>query len=220
MVMVNVETLDRENRREAARVASRAFLRNPMQLAVFQSEDERTRRRQEAVFAALFDHFPGELFAARWGKPVVGVMGVSSWPDCRYGTRKGLAMLPRLLFALRGSMPRALTWLSAWSEFEPKEPHLHLGPVAVLPKMQRQGVGSRMLQRFIERVDQRRVAGYLETDTPDAVRLYERFGFKVRHEAEVLGVHNWFMWREPEPEFMRRARQRLEQAPDLPCLTP
>jgi hypothetical protein len=37
----------------------------------------------------------------------------------------------------------------------------------------------------------------LETDKPENVRLYERFGFEVRCHAFVLGVQNWFMWRQP-----------------------
>ena len=36
---------------------------------------------------------------------------------------------------------------------------------------------------------------YLETDKPENVALYSRFGFEVIDQAEVLGVANWFMWR-------------------------
>ena len=49
--------------------------------------------------------------------------------------------------------------------------------------------------------------GYLETDKPENVTLYERFGFKVTGEAKVFGVPNWFKWREPEPEFLKRKTQ-------------
>jgi hypothetical protein len=40
---------------------------------------------------------------------------------------------------------------------------------------------------------------YLETDKPENVRLYKRFGYHVTAEAEVLGVTSWFMTREPTP---------------------
>ena len=36
---------------------------------------------------------------------------------------------------------------------------------------------------------------YLETDKPENVRFYERFGFEVVTEDDVVGVHNWFMTR-------------------------
>ena len=206
MVMVNIETMAQQESGEAARVASRAFVKNPMQVAAFKGQDERLRRRQEAVFRAIFDHFPGELLVARWGTPVVGVMGMALWPDCQFGVVRSLRILPQVLLATRKLAPRLLSWHSAWGKQDPKEPHWHLGPVAVLPRLQRQGVGSRLVQRFCDRVDQRRVPGYLETDTEEAVRLYERFGFEVREEAEVFGVRNWFMWREPEPAFLKRRR--------------
>jgi ribosomal protein S18 acetylase RimI-like enzyme len=43
-------------------------------------------------------------------------------------------------------------------------------------------------------------ASYLETDKEINVRFYERFGFEVIGEEEVLGVRNWYMY--------RRARKR------------
>jgi hypothetical protein len=38
---------------------------------------------------------------------------------------------------------------------------------------------------------------YLETDRPENVRLYEKFGFVTTSEALVLGTPNWFMQRRP-----------------------
>jgi hypothetical protein len=46
------------------------------------------------------------------------------------------------------------------------------------------------------RADGRRRRGaYLETDKPENVRFYERFGFEVVGEEEVIGVPNWYMAR-------------------------
>jgi hypothetical protein len=42
-----------------------------------------------------------------------------------------------------------------------------------------------------------RAVGYLETDRPSNVRFYERFGFDVVGEGQVLGLPNWYMRREP-----------------------
>jgi ribosomal protein S18 acetylase RimI-like enzyme len=39
---------------------------------------------------------------------------------------------------------------------------------------------------------------YLETDKPENVRFYERFGFEVVGEQEVIGVPNWYMARRPD----------------------
>jgi hypothetical protein len=39
--------------------------------------------------------------------------------------------------------------------------------------------------------------GWLETDKAENVRLYERFGYVVVEQTDVLGVPNWFMRRPP-----------------------
>jgi GNAT superfamily N-acetyltransferase len=90
-----------------------------------------------------------------------------------------------------------MRWVAAWSMRDPSEPHVHLGPIGVQPALQGHGIGSQMLAVYCEQLDLDGDAGYLETDKPENVRLYERFGFEVRCEAYVLGVPNWFMWRKP-----------------------
>jgi len=93
--------------------------------------------------------------------------------------------------------PRLLRWLAAWGRRDPGTPHSHLGPVAVDPLLHGQGVGSRLLAAYVGGLDVRAETGYLETDKPENVRLYRRFGFDVVAQADVLGVPNWFMLRAP-----------------------
>ena len=54
--------------------------------------------------------------------------------------------------------------MGTWAKHDPEEPHWHLGPVAV--------------------------DAHLETDRPENVSFYERFGFEIVGEQEVLGVPN------------------------------
>jgi ribosomal protein S18 acetylase RimI-like enzyme len=89
--------------------------------------------------------------------------------------------------------------MSAWAKYDPARPHSHLGPVAVDPDLQGRGIGSLLLADYCQRLDQTRMLSYLETDKPVNVRLYERFGYEVTAEAEVLGVTSWFMTRQPTP---------------------
>jgi ribosomal protein S18 acetylase RimI-like enzyme len=51
------------------------------------------------------------------------------------------------------------------------------------------------MEAYCVRVDAAGGDAYLETDKPANVRFYERFGFEVVGEQEVLGVPNWFMSR-------------------------
>src|SRR5947199_6277001 len=74
---------------------------------------------------------------------------------------------------------RAATWLGEWSARDPADPHSHFGPFAVDAHLQRQGIGSALLGEYCKRLDSASRLGYLETDRPENVPLYERFGFKV-----------------------------------------
>jgi hypothetical protein len=47
-------------------------------------------------------------------------------------------------------------------------------------------------------MDDKEDLAYLETDKPENVRLYERFGFVVTSEADIIGVQCWFMRRYPK----------------------
>ena len=44
-------------------------------------------------------------------------------------------------------------------------------------------------------MDAGRSAAYLETDKAENVTFYQRFGFRVTAQEDVLGVPNWFMLR-------------------------
>ncbi|HTF33338.1 MAG TPA: hypothetical protein VK714_06495 [Myxococcota bacterium] len=54
-----------------------------------------------------------------------------------------------------------------------------------------------MLTKFCAKMDECAALSYLETDKPQNVRFYERFGYTVVAEGLVLGVDNWFMIRRP-----------------------
>ena len=46
-------------------------------------------------------------------------------------------------------------------------------------------------------MDQLQTLSYLETDKFENIAFYQKFGFTVFAEAEVLNVPNWFMSRPP-----------------------
>jgi N-acetylglutamate synthase-like GNAT family acetyltransferase len=87
-------------------------------------------------------------------------------------------------------------WLGAWARHDPEERHWHLGPIAVDEGLQRMVVGSLFMEVFRAQMDAAGEEAYLETDKPANVRFYERFGFEVVGEQDVLGIPNWFMRRQ------------------------
>ncbi len=88
-----------------------------------------------------------------------------------------------------------LRWTAAWARHDPDETHWHLGPVGVERDLQGKGTGSALLKVFCDRMDTAGGLAYLETDKSENVRFYERFGFEVVAQDDVVGVRNWFMAR-------------------------
>ena len=91
-----------------------------------------------------------------------------------------------------------MRWLGVWEKHDPEERHWHLGPLTVDAHLQGRGVGSRLMQVFCAQMYAAREDAYLETDKLENARFYERFGFELISEQEVLGVTNYFMLRRQE----------------------
>ncbi|MBD5787419.1 GNAT family N-acetyltransferase [Cellulosimicrobium terreum] len=90
---------------------------------------------------------------------------------------------------------RLVAWTGQWARHDPVGPHVHLGPVSVDRHLRGRGIGGVLLARHTRRLDAAGVVGYVETDRPEAVGFYRRFGYTVVGESDVLGVRCWFMRR-------------------------
>lgn len=182
---------------ELVGVLKRGMRDNPVHVAALGDDPERREQRLERLFTALFavarDQRP---LVARHDGRVVGGTGDWAPGGCRMDARQKLAMLPAMAWLGPRSTVATIRWTRAWEKRNPDRPHSHLGPIAVERHLQGQGIGSRILRAYCERLDRLGEPAYLETDKPQNVRLYKRFGFQVVDEAEVIGVPNWFMWRE------------------------
>src|SRR5262249_41561319 len=132
------------------------------------------------------------------GGELVGVCGMARPRHCQPPLLEKLRVVPSVVFGNPiDTTRRVLTWVGEWARHDPREPHWHLGPVAVDSHLQGQGIAGAMLADFCARMDTSRTLSYLETDKSENVRFYEKFGFHVVAEADVLGVCNWFMSRPP-----------------------
>lgn len=94
-------------------------------------------------------------------------------------------------------MARWAWLLSTLGKHHPQEPHYYLELLGVEPTQQGLGFGSRLLQQLTGQADAEGVGCYLETTKPRNVPFYQRFGFQVTKELDVIGVHVWLMWRPP-----------------------
>lgn len=187
-----IEPMQPEDLSATALLLSRAMSVLPENRVVFRGR----RDRVERLFRLMLNSPRGRMLLARDGDQVVGAMRMIEWPQCYEASLlRRIRMFPLLIRIMKGAFPRAMKRRSIWASHDPQKPHWHLGPLAVLPERQGQGIGSILLRHFCEHVDRLGTAGYLETGTSENVRLYERFGFSIIDEAPVFDVTTWFMWR-------------------------
>lgn len=173
---------------------------NPNNIAAFGEDRARRQRCLERMFGALFCLMRSQQpLCALEGEVILGVGGVAPPKRCQPVGTERLRLAPAILAFGPARSMRVLRWTGAWGARDPDEPHLHLGPLAVEPHLQGRGIGSHILGEHCRQLDEQRLGGYLETDKPENVRLYERFGYRVVAEASVIDVPNWFMWRENAP---------------------
>lgn len=51
------------------------------------------------------------------------------------------------------------------------------------------------MTQYCEALAESAESGYLETDRPENVGFYRRFGFETTEGIQVIGVRNYLMWR-------------------------
>jgi len=180
---------------DVVQMMARAFVTNPLHVAAFGSGE---LARNAAFFRAAFAVLKGPKWVASDRGRVFGAIHWVHSSECQLSALEKLAMMQGMIqgLGLRSSM-RVAAWMSAWSKHDPREPHVHLGPIGVDPAAQRRGIGALLMERYCGELEKSREAGSLETDRTENVSFYRRFGFEVTHETSVLGVRNYFMWRNP-----------------------
>lgn len=197
MEKVQVVRLDRKDMSQAASVLGLAFADNPNTLTMVGGDKAKARRLMEAVAAVMLGRRYSRVLVAIKDGQVVGVLNAAEWPHCQLSLGEKLKTMPSMLRFLGRSVPKAMSVMSSMSKHDPRKPHLHLGPIGVLPDLQGKGIGSKMLEMCLGEVDRQAIPAYLEADVDKNVSLYERFGFVVIAEELIFGVRNRFMWREP-----------------------
>ena len=193
MSRVHISFMQRSDIEEATKVLSIAMLNNPLHIAVFQGNGESERLKIETMFVELFHTRPGIVFLARQDWKVIGVMRMNSCAG-----KKDQDETP--MFSDENDFNfRKSFWLREWAIRDPLEQHWHLGPIGVLPSYRKMGIGSKLMQRFCQEVDNCSAPAYLETDTDENVTFYQRFGFEIVARSKIFQV---------DSRYMSRAAQR------------
>lgn len=190
---IRIESLGPEQVESAIALLARAFVTNPVHVAAF---GPARVDHNETFFRIGLNAMKGSKVMARDGARILGVAHWAHSRHCQFSTLDKVRTLPAMIrrFGPR-TAARVLSWVSVWSAHDLPEPHCHLGPIGVHPEIHGQGIGSQLMQEYCSDVDRINVSGFLETDRPENVTFYERFGFRLTRTARVLGVESYFMRR-------------------------
>jgi ribosomal protein S18 acetylase RimI-like enzyme len=192
----------RRDRRQAADVATRAFLNDAYFAYLLPGEQFRAR-----ALPILFEGQIGHL--GRFARVVVvrddkdDIVGVALWLTTGgfpLSIRAQIAQMPsslRALYRHPHSLQVGGVYLRELLSVHPKEPHWYLMLLAVDPATQRQGVGTMLMNDGIARIDAEHVGAYLETQKEDNHAYYRRFGFELRETLHPMpgGPPYYTMWR-------------------------
>jgi GNAT superfamily N-acetyltransferase len=200
MHALEIRELHRDELTVAAELLARGMRDNPLHQRAFSADADRRERALARFFTPVLRQVEanGAVLGAHRGATLVGVLGMAIPGRCQPTLWEALRIVPALIAGDGlGPLLRVLRWTREWARRDLSEPHWHVGPVAVDAPLQGQGIGSALLADFCVRVDREHALAYLETDKPENVRFYERYGFATVGAGPVLGVPNWFMRRLP-----------------------
>ena len=199
MQNLDVRELRRDGLLTGVAVVARGMQDNPIHIHVFGPDPGLRTHRLARLFRIVLPTIAsrGMLLGAFQADTLVGVIGTMAPGKCRPTIRDAVSIVPRLL----GMYPPSVTmrvgqWLGAWQHQDLHVLHWHVGPVAVDLALQGRGIGSTMMDVLSSRIDRHPAPAYLETDKPENVRFYRKFGFEICTATAVVGIPNWFMTRE------------------------
>ncbi len=119
---------------------------------------------------AILQYFPPGIGLTQWDELRSGILGI-------YLTSWGRPFLKRWLYL--GKMDDKIKARNISGM------HYYLWSVAVQPRFQRQGYGTRLMNGFLSEVDTHHLPCYVETFKEKNVPYYERFGFKLVEECPI-----------------------------------
>lgn len=186
---------------EAGNVLGNGMRDNPLCIQALGTDISFRERALSKIFPAFVrtELKKGKVLGAYLNGKLVGICGMLKPGLCQLSPVEKIKLLPLLIKSngFSGTF-RMLKWFGEWEKHDYKESHWHLGPVGIKRDLQRQGIGSLLLQSFCNLMDQEKSIAYLETDKPENVEFYKKFGFEVIKKIDVIGTPNWLMARKAQ----------------------
>lgn len=198
MPEIHILELEERHKDIAAYIISTAALTNPISVRLWGGQSEAHRRRMERLYRRInLAHSQSQGLIALMGDEYVAACNWIPWPYCQLGLREGLRTIPYILTCLRGATWRAMQLYAQWAQHDPPRPHWHLDLIGVLPAYQGLGVARNLITHLCALLDEAGACAYFETAYPWFLNVHQALGFTSLGQAVILGVPNYFMWREP-----------------------
>ena len=199
---IDERSLSRSELTTAAKVASRAFFDDPF-FTFLMPSDQKREGSLTIFFRSVLAHMgpKGRLVTVRSESDEI--LGVAAWfttGGYPLSVRVQLAQLPNSLRVV-ARHPQGLadgnSYVQAIAKAHPKEPHWYLMLLCADPIVQRRGVGTLLLDEAFAHIDAEGVASHLETQKPDNLAYYRRFGYELRETLSPVasGPPIYTMWR-------------------------
>lgn len=195
--MADVRSLGVDEHRLIGDIIGDSFSDDPINLWVFGSADplakfygmEARKCYLKSGFGLVMDDDSG---GALWLPPGVS-NNISLW--------KSMDMAA-LMFRSGGfgSILRGMTVGETLQKHHPHEPHYYLHAIGAIQTRQGKGVGGRLMEASLQRVDADSMPAYLESSKERNIPFYRRYGFEVVEEiSPAKGCPSmWLMWREAQ----------------------
>mgnify|MGYP001298877556 CR=1 FL=1 len=195
---LNIDKLQAADVSQTAVMLAESMSTNPNHLSIFGDPDPAAVEKQRKMFEMVLSDPKNSSFVVKLNDEVVGSMTYTSSACCQLPVLKLIRSMPAFLNMFGSSLPRVLKWRKNWADHDLSRPHVHFGPLAVRTSHQGRGIGKLLLSDFCRYLDETNQVGYLETDKPENVSFYQRFGFEVRETDTLFERTNWFMVRQPK----------------------
>lgn len=190
----NITLLPSSDVKAAAQLCALAMADNPLHITVFGQAANKRQHRLTRLFNGLLPYINrnGDLLGAYVDDQLVGVLGRLRPLSCQPNWQDTLRLIPTLLTSNSAlGLLKTCSWLNNWAKLDPDTPHWHLGPLAVTPNVQRQGIGRQLMDCAINQAEG--VNLYLETDKLSNVQFYQSLGFNITATPLLLGTQTWLM---------------------------
>jgi len=197
-----VKPTTRQSYHQAAQVLARAFVDDPVTVASFRNFSPDRR-----VSALTVDFTAEVLVCIQRGCPLQVnedgkvIAAAVIYPPGAYP----LPVLDQWLLLIKSILGNGfydirpwMRWLAEVDQLHPKKAHYYLEYLGVEPEQQGKAVGSAILRHLVDKADEEQVGCYLENANPRNITFYQRFGFQIINEKEIIGIPSWFMWRPPD----------------------